>query len=197
MPNRARKRQRKRAARRLGTRRLAASPKPSDEQEATPAIAGVETREEEGRDDEQGPLQRQEEGLARAKDSPRAARAPLIAWLKERGYGTYDHYLASEHWEQAKRTWDAEWYRLTDKPGLECSVCSMSVAQVTAAGRSLSIQHHHISYERMAAPRFDDIVLLCEHCHDVAHELERGGVALHEAHLHVSEERRRRADATG
>jgi len=64
----------------------------------------------------------------------------------------YNDYLQSDEWK-ARRD-----YRLK-KDGFRCAIC----------GTGKNLQVHHITYERIQNELIDDLVTLCESCHNGVH----------------------------
>ena len=66
----------------------------------------------------------------------------------------YSKYLASERWKELR---DAKLCEVGDK----CQRCK----------RRSNLQVHHLTYERLGHERLTDLQVLCESCHEKAHNL--------------------------
>src|SRR4051794_40249487 len=84
--------------------------------------------------------------------------APFAERLAKLGYGSYDHYLASEHWELLKARW-----RNSGRPQA-CAACDRSPVEL-----------HHWTYERLGREWLEDLVALCRRHHEEVHLLVRRG----------------------
>lgn len=69
------------------------------------------------------------------------------------GYPTYNAYLRSEQWAEAKRRYAAE------RP-LRCFVCGGAPVDI-----------HHRSYRHLCREPVFDLMALCRHCHGEAHQI--------------------------
>ena len=78
--------------------------------------------------------------------------------LRALGYESYSDYLRSAHWLATRAR-----FRASDQP------------QVCICGADDDLQLHHKTYERIGGEELEDLVLLCERCHALIHELERRG----------------------
>lgn len=65
---------------------------------------------------------------------------------------TYEQYLRSDHWRKFRLDYLAVTGRTL------CWVCKNP-------GEVL----HHLTYERLGAEDYDDVALICRHCHDKVH----------------------------
>ena len=74
--------------------------------------------------------------------------------LEKLGFESYDEYLESDYWQEAKRR-----YRRSGLPQY-CLVC-----------RSVDITLHHQSYERLGLEDPSDLVPLCHHHHQELHDI--------------------------
>jgi hypothetical protein len=86
------------------------------------------------------------------------------------GFVTYDEYLASSYWEDARIRW-----KLAGMPE-ECLVC-----------HRVDYSLHHRSYERIGEEPIGHLVALCEPHHYEVHRLpktRRPEMTLWNAHLH-------------
>jgi hypothetical protein len=78
------------------------------------------------------------------------------------GYGSYDDYLRSSHWQAVKAR-----YRASDQP------------QDCICGETDGLQLHHMTYERIGGESLADLTPLCASCHAMIHTLEaRGEIGL-------------------
>lgn len=77
--------------------------------------------------------------------------------LASLGYADYQDYLEGGHWRQFRR----EFYR--EKNRVLCEACG---------GNDSRISLHHKTYERLGRERFEDVVMLCEDCHDRVHSYD-------------------------
>ena len=76
--------------------------------------------------------------------------------LTDLGYASYQDYLQSPHWRSVK-------VRLLIKKPL-CCVCENNRADTL----------HHLTYTRIGTENDNDILLLCQNCHNIIHaELDR------------------------
>ena len=75
--------------------------------------------------------------------------------LAELGYADYADYLQGTHW----RHFRYEFYRQKDLVFCEC--CGNEDPR--------GIALHHKTYERLGREQFDDVLMLCEDCHDRVH----------------------------
>jgi hypothetical protein len=90
--------------------------------------------------------------------SKRAERAMLRdVRLRELGYADYHAYLHSPAWRDLKR-------RYYDAHPAIC-MCG-----------DTNVHLHHKTYERVGREELDDLVPLCERCHEHVHALEAAGV---------------------
>ncbi|PZT54347.1 hypothetical protein DN757_17615 [Paenibacillus silvae] len=73
-------------------------------------------------------------------------------------FTSYSEYLKSNHWKGVKdRFWASKFKK-------ECNVCK----------RKNKLNLHHKSYKRVGNERLNDLVYLCESCHNKLHELLKG-----------------------
>lgn len=82
--------------------------------------------------------------------------------LVELGYADYAAYLRSGHWKAV---------RVKLLASLSKRVCA-------GCRWPEELQVHHRSYARLGHERLSDVVLLCQACHAIVHDLERSGVGL-------------------
>jgi len=75
---------------------------------------------------------------------------------KKRKHVDYNKYLNSHHWRNKKAK-----YRRNLGENFKCSKC----------GTAEHIHLHHTNYDRLYREKKEDIVLLCEYCHRVVHQL--------------------------
>ena len=86
---------------------------------------------------------------------------PAEALTQEQQYAEYMH---SPQWRQLR--WQA-----LEAAGHRCQECGLSKWSVT-------LEVHHITYERFEHERLSDLIVLCEVCHRDADEKRRQQVAL-------------------
>lgn len=80
--------------------------------------------------------------------------------LRRLGHENYEAYLDSPQWRAIKRRYREE------RPWL-CNLC----------GSEESLHMHHRTYERVGQESLDDLMPLCDGCHQTVHALERRGDA--------------------
>lgn len=85
------------------------------------------------------------------------------AWKREQriitlGYASYNDYIRSPAWRAVKR-------RYAEQQPWICNIC----------GTEDGLQLHHRTYERVGEERLEDLMPLCEDCHEMVHTLERRG----------------------
>lgn len=68
-------------------------------------------------------------------------------------YSEYAHYLRSSHWRRVRD-------RTRQRAGYACEAC----------GSTDQLQVHHLTYERLGAEHDSDLQLLCQTCHQEAHD---------------------------
>jgi hypothetical protein len=68
------------------------------------------------------------------------------------GYSRYSDYLASHHWQEVRA-------RIRLRAAGSCEVCSCSAA----------LQVHHLTYATLGQEGDNDLLAVCETCHEVAH----------------------------
>ncbi|GAA1761681.1 hypothetical protein GCM10009795_005170 [Nocardioides hankookensis] len=80
----------------------------------------------------------------------------------------YDAYKRSPQWFARRQRWAEEWRRranaLWDGAAPQCAVC----------GRLWTLRDadlHHVTYDRLGAERFDDLVPLCRPHHEALHHI--------------------------
>jgi len=66
---------------------------------------------------------------------------------------SYAEYLTTASWQV--RSWQAK-----DRAGWRCEGCHRS---------DRPLETHHLTYARVGREREDDLVVLCDECHDLAH----------------------------
>ena len=89
--------------------------------------------------------------------------------LKSLGYGSYDEYLRSDHWRDVRvRMYKS---KLIKKNGenICCTYCNN-------VGVTLNV--HHRSYKSLGNENLNHLVVLCNDCHRLCHDIERGGYNL-------------------
>jgi hypothetical protein len=85
------------------------------------------------------------------------------------GFKSYGHYLQSEQWKNFSR-WT--------KKG-RCQCC----------GTKTRLQLHHKTYANICRELPDDVVTLCDICHEQTHELRKQGFPLATAHAELRKEK--------
>ncbi|WP_354005557.1 HNH endonuclease [Paenibacillus polymyxa] len=73
-------------------------------------------------------------------------------------FTTYKDYLGGRHWQNVRKRFAESKFKN------ECNVCKSK--------NKLNL--HHKSYKRVGKERLNDLVYLCESCHNKAHELLKG-----------------------
>jgi len=71
----------------------------------------------------------------------------------------YKHYLQSDHWKKFRK-----FYFARKKPK-GCQFCRFRDP----------LQLHHITYERLGHERLEDVVAICDSCHEEVHDLHNSG----------------------
>lgn len=66
----------------------------------------------------------------------------------------YKRYIQSDHWKELRET------KLMESNG-RCQKCK----------RTSNLQVHHLTYDRKGCERLSDLMVLCERCHEKAHNL--------------------------
>lgn len=86
--------------------------------------------------------------------------------LSELGYPSYQHYLASPHWAEVRRRFQASscCSRHDGKPC--CAACG---------GTDVRLAVHHKTYKRLGAESMMDLMLVCDGCHGAIHDYDYGG----------------------
>lgn len=79
--------------------------------------------------------------------------------VRELGYTNYADYIHSVRWYETRRR-----YRASDRPQ-DCQLC----------GGDKQIALHHLTYERVGNERLDDLLPLCNDCHQLVHALAARG----------------------
>lgn len=79
----------------------------------------------------------------------------LRKWTLSRSVA-YKRYIASKAWNRRRKAW----YR---KHGRHCRACSSTK----------NLHLHHRTYERLGTELDEDLVALCESCHDHVHQFHR------------------------
>lgn len=98
-----------------------------------------------------------------------AYRTTRDARLESLGYSQYSDYLRSPYWATRK----AQVKRLRN---CRCEICASTNHLVV----------HHLTYNRIGEELDNDLLLLCERCHNETHEHQRAsGCDLGVAHLKV------------
>lgn len=79
--------------------------------------------------------------------------------VRELGFSDYDEYIHSVRWYETRRR-----YRASNRPQ-DCQLC----------GSTKQIALHHLTYERVGNERLDDLLPLCNDCHQLVHALAARG----------------------
>mgnify|MGYP001618646519 CR=1 FL=1 len=79
------------------------------------------------------------------------------------GYKSYSAYLQSPQWKLFR-----------DR--VKASAC------YSCGRHNVILQVHHINYDRLGDERPDDVVTLCNSCHEAIHDIVRDGISLETAH---------------
>jgi 5-methylcytosine-specific restriction endonuclease McrA len=66
----------------------------------------------------------------------------------------YKQYLQSDYWKELRET------KIMESNG-RCQKCK----------RTSNLQVHHLTYDRKGCERLSDLMVLCERCHEKAHNL--------------------------
>lgn len=66
----------------------------------------------------------------------------------------YAEYLTTRHWQQTR-------YRALQRAGYRCEECR--------ATNTVTLDVHHLTYERRGCERDTDLRVLCRACHDKTH----------------------------
>lgn len=75
---------------------------------------------------------------------------------------TYQHYIDSQAWRQVRLAWADEYDRRHPGRPARCVICG----QEWKVGRD---DLHHLTYDRLGAERFDDLMPLCRADHELLH----------------------------
>lgn len=82
----------------------------------------------------------------------------IMPRLRDLGFKSYRSYLARAHWADVKSAYGI---------ALSCELCSG-----TGTGK---LQLHHRTYKNLGHETADDLIALCDSCHDRIHQSERMG----------------------
>lgn len=74
---------------------------------------------------------------------------------KGRLFEDYREYLESSHWDNIRLA------RLK-KDGYQCQICG--------SGKNLCV--HHLTYDRIGREQMDDLITLCQECHEKVHAID-------------------------
>lgn len=74
---------------------------------------------------------------------------------KDQRVNVYYDYLKSDIWKTKRR-------RLIEKAGLRCQIC----------GSATNLNVHHITYDRLLHEDDEDLIVLCNSCHEKAHKTD-------------------------
>ena len=72
---------------------------------------------------------------------------------------TGDNYLSSNHWKNMRKV-------IYDKYKGKCTKCHKSFSPN-------KMHVHHLTYKRIGNEKESDLILLCEKCHSLVHQLKR------------------------
>lgn len=81
--------------------------------------------------------------------------------LKELGCRSYQHYLDSSYWHNIRKKFYTSKYCPTRKGKPCCSVC----------GSFKNLNIHHRNYKYLGRERLSKLVLLCQNCHYLTHDI--------------------------
>ena len=81
--------------------------------------------------------------------------------LKSLKINNYKTYLESQHWQDLKKKYYKSKLVKKINNKIVCFSCEQS--------KPLSL--HHKTYKRMGNEKLNDLVLLCQDCHDLAHKI--------------------------
>jgi HNH endonuclease len=85
--------------------------------------------------------------------------------VKALGFATYTDYLKSDHWRELRQKFFRSKLVKRDKNGkIRCEACQSTDKRFNV---------HHRTYKRIGAERLIDLAILCEDCHERAHEMHR------------------------
>jgi hypothetical protein len=101
-----------------------------------------------------------------AMREPRVGIAWSPARLERRE--AYDEYMASPEWFARRALWVQEWRARTDTEPF-CLACG-------SVWRELHDDLHHVTYVRLGAELFDDLMPLCRDCHGELHRVLESSV---------------------
>lgn len=98
--------------------------------------------------------------------------------LTSMGLASYNEYLHSDHWKAFRTAYYREHPR-------KCVVCGFAGDRVVL---------HHKTYDRLGAEHPEDVIPLCDDCHQKTHNLvDKGEAFLDVAHLLIKQGRRKKA----
>lgn len=97
--------------------------------------------------------------------------------LKDLGCSRYEHYLNSTYWRKIRKKFYESSFCPKKKGKPCCSIC----------GVTENLNLHHTNYKYLGREKLSKLVLLCENCHYLTHDLlkmvECEEWGLHNAHL--------------
>jgi len=83
---------------------------------------------------------------------------PSNGWLettaKTSGYTPYKDYLLTDHWRRLRQ-------KAIYAQGQQCQICSYDY----------NLQVHHMNYRNLYDCTLDDLLVLCNRCHEKMHDL--------------------------
>lgn len=84
----------------------------------------------------------------------------LLGDYLQKNHITYQQYLESEHWQELRKRF------------LESKLCwKFGHNKCWACGSFANLNVHHRTYIRLGCERIDDLMLLCQSCHELFHRL--------------------------
>jgi 5-methylcytosine-specific restriction endonuclease McrA len=81
------------------------------------------------------------------------------------GFNSYSEYLSSNHWRELRTRFYLS--KLVNRINgcICCTYCSKS---------GIKLNLHHRTYKRLGKERLNDLVLICDDCHDRIHKAFKG-----------------------
>ena len=96
----------------------------------------------------------------RRGDSLSAGTKSIPARLRILGFASYREYLASPHWAEVK-------LRFGEHSPRQCAACHKP---------NIRLALHHKTYKRLGREKMDDLVYLCDGCHQEVHRSAKGSL---------------------
>jgi hypothetical protein len=81
-------------------------------------------------------------------------------FVNDTGHASYSAYTRSSHWRKFRK-------RYFEVHPVRCHVCERT-------GEKMVL--HHLSYKRIGAERFSDVIPMCKMCHSLAHDKATTGI---------------------